>query len=125
MTPYNPFNRNFGSGTRTKAVRPDMKWYELTRAGNIYEPGNANTYETGDWRSIRPVWNKERCIHCLFCWRYCPDASVIAKDGKFETFDYKHCKGCGICAKVCPVNAIDMVSEDEIEKVKEANKDEN
>ncbi|MDE7478973.1 MAG: 4Fe-4S binding protein, partial [Lachnospiraceae bacterium] len=23
-------------------------------------------------------------------------------------FDYDHCKGCGICAKVCPFGAINM-----------------
>lgn len=119
-----PFNRNFGQGKRTKAVRPDMNWKELTKAGNIYEPGNANTYETGDWRTIRPVWNKDRCIHCLICWRYCPDASIISTDGKFDSFDYKHCKGCGICANVCPVHAIDMFSEDEIDRQKEARRNE-
>ncbi|MFN4245581.1 MAG: 4Fe-4S binding protein, partial [Brevinematia bacterium] len=30
---------------------------------------------------------------------------------KMLGFDYDYCKGCGICANVCPRNAIDMVSE--------------
>ncbi|MDI3481119.1 MAG: pyruvate ferredoxin oxidoreductase delta subunit [Tepidanaerobacteraceae bacterium] len=119
-----PFNRNFGQGGTRKAISPDMNWRELTKAGNIYEPGNSASYETGDWRTIRPVWNKDRCIHCLICWRYCPDASIISTDGKFDSFDYKHCKGCGICAKVCPVHAIDMFSEDEIDRQEEASKNE-
>ncbi|MGI5857954.1 MAG: 4Fe-4S binding protein [Tepidanaerobacteraceae bacterium] len=119
-----PFNRNFGQGRKREGMRPDMNWKELTKAGHIYEPGNANTYETGDWRTIRPVWNEERCIHCLICWRYCPDASIFSTDGKFDSFDYKHCKGCGVCANVCPTHAIDMISEDEIDKQKEARKNE-
>jgi pyruvate ferredoxin oxidoreductase delta subunit len=28
-----------------------------------------------------------------------------------EGIDYAHCKGCGICAKVCPVSCIEMVKE--------------
>ncbi|NLW42480.1 MAG: 4Fe-4S binding protein, partial [Tissierellia bacterium] len=27
-------------------------------------------------------------------------------------FNFDHCKGCGICAKVCPFEAIEMVEED-------------
>jgi len=33
------------------------------------------------------------------------------KDGKMEGFDYEHCKGCGICASICPVKCIKMEKE--------------
>ncbi len=26
-------------------------------------------------------------------------------------FDYRYCKGCGVCANECPTNAIAMVKE--------------
>ena len=51
---------------------------------------------------MRPVWNKEKCIHCLTCWIYCPDAAIVVKDGKMTGINYDYCKGCGICANVCP-----------------------
>jgi pyruvate ferredoxin oxidoreductase delta subunit len=32
------------------------------------------------------------------------------EDGYYEQ-NYYYCKGCGICAKECPVDAISMVQE--------------
>ena len=76
-------------------------WKELP-ARDYLAAGSAEAFETGDWRSERPEWIPENCIQCLFCWVYCPDSSVEVQDGKMTGFDYKHCKGCGICAKECP-----------------------
>jgi len=33
-------------------------------------PGNAHLFKTGDWRSMKPVWNEEKCKQCLLCNRY-------------------------------------------------------
>lgn len=33
---------------------------------------------------------------------YCPDSSLPVAEGKLAGIDYLHCKGCGICAQVCP-----------------------
>jgi pyruvate ferredoxin oxidoreductase gamma subunit len=30
---------------------------------------------------------------------------------KVIDFDYQYCKGCGICAEMCPTGAIKMVRE--------------
>jgi 2-oxoacid:acceptor oxidoreductase delta subunit (pyruvate/2-ketoisovalerate family) len=77
--------------------------------------GSSVAYRTGDWRQDRPVLDLERCIHCLFCWLYCPDSAVLVRDGRVLGIDYEHCKGCGICAAVCPpkAKAIHMVPEGE------------
>jgi pyruvate ferredoxin oxidoreductase delta subunit len=80
----------------------------IPRGAVIPAGGNAEDYETGGWRTKHPEVDMEKCINCLFCYMYCPDSSVIVKDGKLVGFDLSHCKGCGICAAECPKDAIDM-----------------
>ena len=77
----------------------------------ILEAGNSNDYVTGGWRSERPVRDEATCTQCLLCWIVCPDASITVAGEKVGAFDLDHCKGCGICAKTCPANAIVMVPE--------------
>lgn len=68
---------------------------------------------TGDWRTIRPVLNKDLCDRCYQCWTFCPDVSVIVEEeGSFPKVDLNHCKGCGICSTECSKQAITMVRED-------------
>lgn len=74
--------------------------------------GTALEYKTGGWRSEKPHWFKEKCTHCLICWVFCPDASILVSEAKMVGVDYDHCKGCGICAAECPVDAIAMESEE-------------
>ncbi|MFO7870979.1 MAG: 4Fe-4S binding protein [Kiritimatiellia bacterium] len=90
-------------------------WKEMPIGGMITEPGNSEEYETGTWRTYRPVHVPERCIHCLRCWILCPDSAVKVENGKMAGFDYDHCKGCGICARECPekCHAIEMKLESE------------
>lgn len=63
--------------------------------------------KTGDWRYMKPVVDKEKCIGCATCVPYCPEASIELKDKKAD-IDYDFCKGCGVCAQVCPAKAIKM-----------------
>ena len=86
-------------------------WKQIPYGGLIVEAGSAERYETGDWRSSRPKLDKEACIDCLRCWIHCPDSSIQVKEGKMVGFDYRHCKGCGICARICPADAIEMEQE--------------
>ncbi|MBN1483999.1 MAG: 4Fe-4S binding protein [Chloroflexia bacterium] len=81
-----------------------LSWKEAAMGGVVTRPGSSADYHTGTWRSTRPVHDDEQCVHCLTCWVYCPDSAIIVQDGRWTAFDYDHCKGCGICAEVCPVN---------------------
>ena len=86
-------------------------WKEIPIGGLIVEAGNSAEYETGGWRSSRPVVDMEKCVHCMICWVYCPDGAIMVKDEKLIGIDLDHCKGCGICARECPREAITMVEE--------------
>ena len=97
-------------------------WKELPEGGLILEPGNSEQYETGDWRTFRPIVDKSKCINCMKCWVLCPDECIHAKDQKMEGFKYSHCKGCGICKEQCPVKAISMIEETQFEKTKQEKK---
>jgi len=69
-----------------------------------YSANNSFTASVADWRLIKPIFNKDYCIDCQFCWIYCPDLSIISRDKKMQGIDMDHCKGCGICVEVCPTN---------------------
>jgi len=85
-------------------------WKSLPMGAVVVEPGSSLKYKTGDWRAFRPVVDKEKCVNCLFCWIYCPDAAIVRRE-KWVEVNYDYCKGCGICAKECPKEAIRMVEE--------------
>jgi len=69
-----------------------------------YSQSSSYTASVADWRLIKPIFNKDYCIDCQFCWIYCPDVSIISRDKKLIGVDMDHCKGCGICVEVCPTN---------------------
>lgn len=81
-------------------------------------PAIGEAGRTGEWRSALPVISPKKCTPtrqnksaCFLCWLYCPEA-VISKSLPIQ-INLEYCKGCGICAQVCPVQAITMVNEEE------------
>jgi len=80
-------------------------------------PGIGEGGKTGEWRSSRPVIDQRKCLPakqnkpaCFQCWLFCPEA-VISKTIPIQ-INLEYCKGCGICADVCPAHAITMVREE-------------
>ena len=94
-------------------VNPNAGWKEIPRGGKIIEAGNAREYETGSWRAMKPVVDREKCIDCLQCWVFCPDMAYSQTEDGYFVADMEYCKGCGICAHECPKDAITMHPEEE------------
>lgn len=96
----------------TSRIR-EWSFREHSPGAAVPDAGNAAEYQTGTWRTERPIWDEDKCNHCMICWAFCPDSSILVKDEKMVGIDYYHCKGCGICAVECPRKAIEMISESE------------
>ncbi len=82
-------------------------WQEIPIAGVPFL--KSTEYHTGDWKVFRPVIDGEKCIKCGNCWIFCPDSAIEWDGDTVPKPNYDYCKGCGICAEECPVNAIEMV----------------
>ena len=87
-------------------------WKDIPIGGLIVDAGNSVEYKTGSWRSYKPITDMDKCIHCLFCWIYCPEDSRKVEGGKLISTDLDFCKGCGICATMCPKKCIEMKLEE-------------
>lgn len=95
----------------TERKNAEPTWHDIELGCIITSPGNAIEYKTGDWRSQRPILNKERCIKCGICYIYCPEGCIYQNSEGYLEADLYHCKGCGICARECWTQAIEMVEE--------------
>lgn len=74
-----------------------------------YNDFNSYTATVASWRVSKPVFNRDVCIDCQNCWVWCPDTSIISRDKQMLGIDYDHCKGCGVCAEVCPTNPKSLI----------------
>ncbi|MCS6954985.1 MAG: 4Fe-4S binding protein [Candidatus Calescibacterium sp.] len=75
------------------------------------KPSKGAVGKTGLWRTSKPVVNHDKCIKCVICWAFCPETTIFRFQDNSVDIDYEYCKGCGVCANECPVNAIEMVED--------------
>lgn len=92
-------------------------WKQLTPGTVNPDAGNTLKYLTASYRKgEKPQFDETSCIHCFFCWVFCPDNAIITENEKVTGINYDYCKGCGICVNECPVShdpkPLEMVAEE-------------
>ena len=101
----------FGDHTmrQQRALDPDarVQAFDEVMAGLSAEEA---TFEAGRCLSCG------NCFECDGCLGSCPEDAVIKLGpGNRYRFDYDRCTGCTTCVRQCPVHAIEMVSEEDLE----------
>lgn len=90
----------------------EVTWKNLNPGAIVTDPGSADQYETGGWRSDRPIFDNSKCNKCGLCFIFCPEGCVDQQDDGLYEANLFYCKGCGICAKECPKDVITMIEEE-------------
>jgi 2-oxoacid:acceptor oxidoreductase gamma subunit (pyruvate/2-ketoisovalerate family)/2-oxoacid:acceptor oxidoreductase delta subunit (pyruvate/2-ketoisovalerate family) len=112
-----------GTSKGIKKLEPKKQWLptyqELPAGGSLVEgkteagligPGSFIENKVMGWATFRPLRDREKCTMCLLCWFYCPEGTIVRISDRGDLMtNYDYCKGCGVCANECPVDAIKMV----------------
>jgi pyruvate ferredoxin oxidoreductase gamma subunit len=81
-------------------------------APDIHGGATSEKVSTGLWRTMRPEIDRSLCRRCSWiCSTLCPDAAIDVGANREPRIDYDHCKGCLVCAAVCPTHAIRVEPE--------------
>ncbi len=60
--------------------------------------------------------DRDRCIKCLRCVRYCPTGALAEEDKMPVVKSQTSCVGCGNCVDVCPASAIQVFGTSDLEE---------
>jgi len=91
----------------------ELAWRDLEIGSIMTEPGSASQYQTGTWRTEKPIIDLGKCNKCGLCYLFCPDVAIEQNNDGYFKVNLFYCKGCGICATECPKRAITMVEDKE------------
>ena len=124
-------------------IGDDLKVSDFVGREDGTMPSGTSQFEKAGPALHVPSWDSEKCIGCMQCSFVCPHATIRpvlttdeelaaapagfkkatkAKSGKEYNVtivvDQKDCLECGSCANVCPVGALTMVPNTDVETAK-------
>ena len=77
------------------------------------KPKTSKSNKTGSWRTeVKPKFLQKDCIACKMCLLVCPENCISGQEKNTFSCDLNYCKGCGICAMICPKKDNQMIKED-------------
>jgi pyruvate ferredoxin oxidoreductase gamma subunit len=107
-------------GPDAPAPGPAPDWVDVpldpvaVAAPGVHGAATSVQVRTGLWRTMRPVVDPAVCHRCVWvCSSFCPDGAISPDAEGRPRIDLDHCKGCMVCAAVCPPHAIHGVPERE------------
>ncbi|MBC7113135.1 MAG: 4Fe-4S binding protein [Candidatus Methanomethyliales bacterium] len=98
----------------TKKFEEFPTWKEMPVGLVVFAPpvnGPNPHFKTNTFRTLRPVTDPAKCNKDGLCWLYCPDSCRSSDAETLFAVNLDYCKGCGVCAEVCPTKAISMINE--------------
>jgi 2-oxoacid:acceptor oxidoreductase delta subunit (pyruvate/2-ketoisovalerate family) len=93
------------------AARSKMPHLAPSDRKSTFEEVNLGVPAEVAMREAARCFNCGVCNGCDNCFVFCPDATILRKDGKYWV-DYDHCKGCGVCVEECPRSALSLEAEE-------------
>lgn len=57
--------------------------------------------------------NQRECVACGTCVKVCPREAISIVSGMYAEVNSSKCVGCSLCAKVCPATVIAMKEYEE------------
>ena len=69
----------------------ELTWKDLEIGSIVTEPGSASQYQTGTWRSERPIIDLDKCNKCGLCYIFCPDAAIEMNDDGYPELMLFYC----------------------------------
>ncbi len=75
--------------------------------GAFHRREKRDVYIFQQGKQLRPAWEEKYCNLCMICVKSCVHEAITFVDDKF-TLDEEKCVSCGLCASVCPRDALEM-----------------
>ncbi|MGZ3771603.1 MAG: 2-oxoacid:acceptor oxidoreductase family protein [Bdellovibrio sp.] len=102
-----------------KVFLPEIGWSNAPIGGVITNPGNSILKDhSASRKGFVPRLIKDVCFNCGYCDMVCPDYCFVwEKNSKPNLLgiDYQYCKGCQKCITACPVQALVLTAESELQ----------
>ena len=58
----------------------------------------------------KAIVDKDYCVACGACAKVCPLQIINIEQGIFANINFEKCIGCGKCSKTCPASVIEIKS---------------